>query len=78
MKLLLIIALVNIANAANCPSNLLVKSQGAKTFYTSDLSNKFTAKELSKFGCELKATTMTKDQQIALINAEAKSKIEKL
>ena len=76
--ILVVLSVMSVAQAAKCPSNLLVKKQGAKTFYSADLMVKYSAKELSKFGCALAAKTMTREQQVKLIESEAKAKIEKL
>ena len=79
MKLILL-SLVVSANlfAIDCPSNLLVKKYGAKTFYTSDLKTKFSEKELTKFGCVVVPSIMSKEQNISLIDLDAATKKAKL
>lgn len=78
LTLITILTMSILGNAATCPSKLLVKKHGAKTLYTSDLKTKYSLKELDKFGCNVVAEVMTKEQNIKLIDDEATAKKSKL
>lgn len=78
MKLLLIALTISSAFALECPKNTLVKKIGANTHYSQDFKNKWTSKELAKFGCVPDSKVMSKEQNIALIDAEAAARKSKL
>lgn len=75
---ILVLGSISSTMAFECPKNVLVKKEGAKTFYSTDLSTKYTSKKLSKNGCSVKIGVMSKDQNIAVIQNDAKTKINKL
>lgn len=78
MKLLLIALLTTSVLALECPKNTLVKKVGANTHYSQDFKTKWTTKELAKFGCVPDSKVMSKEQNIALIDAEASARKAKL
>lgn len=78
MKIILIVLLTGPVFAANCPTGTLIKKAGANTHYSPDFKQKWTSKELAKFGCTPDSKVMTKEQNISLIDAEAASRKAKL
>ena len=72
------LALSTGAFASSCPSSLLVKKEGAKTFFSQDLKTKYSQKELTKFGCSPKTQVMSQNDTLKLLKSEYEARVAKL